>query len=124
LFGVAQHEWDYGRSWLTVVAASGLIWGAWYLFTTTRRLLFGPLKEPHAGEHPPGDLKPREWLLLAPIAGLCVVIGAYPRPILDSARPALVTVVDIADRARERAGRLPPGRVPPAPAGRGTSAPR
>jgi NADH-quinone oxidoreductase subunit M len=50
LFGVAQHEWRFGRgAWLTTAAASGLVWGAWYLFTMNRRLLFGPLKEPHAG---------------------------------------------------------------------------
>jgi NADH-quinone oxidoreductase subunit M len=109
LSGIAQHESRCGV--LTVVAASGLVWGAWYLFTMARRLLFGPLKEPHVEEKASGDLKVREWLLLVPPVVMCVIIGVYPRPILDAARPDLETVVDIADHARERVG-LPPATTP------------
>jgi NADH-quinone oxidoreductase subunit M len=100
LSGIAEHEGRCGV--LTVVAASGLVWGAWYLFTMARRLLFGPLKEPHIEEKAAGDLKVREWLLMVPPVVMCVIIGVYPRPILDAARPDLETVVSIADRARER----------------------
>ncbi len=108
LAGIAQHEGKYGGSGvLTVVAASGLVWGAWYLFTMMRRLLFGPHKEPHVEEKAAGDLKAREWLLLVPPVLMCVIIGVYPRPILDAARPDLETVVSIADHARARVG-LPP----------------
>jgi NADH:ubiquinone oxidoreductase subunit 4 (subunit M) len=67
-----------------------------------RRLLFGPVHEP---EHHDDieDLKPREWLLLSPIAILCVVIGVYPQPILRATQPDVDRVVDIANRARQRA---------------------
>jgi NADH-quinone oxidoreductase subunit M len=116
LFGVAQYEGKYGGTGvLTVVAASGIFWGACYLFTTCRRLLFGPLKEPHVEGHAPGDLKPREWLLLAPLVLMCVFIGLYPQPILDSAQPDLQRVVNIAGRARVRSGRMAAAELPPAP---------
>jgi NADH-quinone oxidoreductase subunit M len=112
LSGIAQHDWQYGKSGiLTFVAATGLVWGAWYLLTMVRRLLYGPLKEPHIEGHAAGDLKPREWLLLVPPVVMCVLIGVYPRPILASARPDLETVVSIADHARRRVG-LPPSSEP------------
>jgi NADH-quinone oxidoreductase subunit M len=104
LFGIMQHESRYGiQLTLTVMACSGLILGAWYLFTMTRRVLFGPLKEPEHHGAPITDLKPREWLLLTPIAVLCVVIGVYPQPILRASQPDVDRVVRIANLARERA---------------------
>jgi NADH-quinone oxidoreductase subunit M len=123
LSGIAQHERKYGGSGvLTVVAASGLVWGAWYLFTMMRRLLFGPHKEPHVEEKATGDLKAREWLLLVPPVVMCVIIGVYPNPILDNARPDLETVVSIADHARARVG-LPPAHAAAVPGSGLASAP-
>jgi NADH-quinone oxidoreductase subunit M len=105
LVGIAEHEGLFGSSYLlTIVGVSGLILGAWYLFTLLRRLLFGTVKEPHL--HGPGpevqDLEPREWLLLAPIAALCILIGVYPQPIVKSTAPDVDTVVRIVDLARGR----------------------
>jgi NADH-quinone oxidoreductase subunit M len=88
---------------LTVLAISGMILGAWYLMTMLRRLLFGVVKEPVHHGPPIPDLKAREWLMLTPIALLCVVLGVYPQPVLNTARPDLDTVLQITDRARERA---------------------
>ena len=90
------------------VAFSGLILGAWYLMTMLRRLLFGAVKEPdHHGEMIE-DLKPREWLMLTPIAVLCVLLGVYPKPVLDSVKPDLEMVVRMTDGARQRAAAPPP----------------
>jgi NADH-quinone oxidoreductase subunit M len=101
--GIAQHEMQYSRTWiLTLAALSGVFLGAWYLLTMVRRLLFGPVKEPHHEGPPITDLKPREWLLLTPIAVLCVLIGFYPQPLLQSIQPDVDRVVRIADAARER----------------------
>jgi NADH-quinone oxidoreductase subunit M len=108
LFGIFQHEMAYGRGpILAVIAATSMVLGAWYLFTLLRRLLFGPTKEPAHEGHAVTDLTPREWLLLTPVAVLCVILGVYPGPVLDSARPDVEMVSYIADRARERAGRRP-----------------
>ncbi len=102
LMGVGEYEWQYhGTVVLTAFAATGIVLGAWYLFTMMQRLLFGPVREP---EGHGGDLKPREWLLLAPLAFFCVLLGVYPKPMLDASRPEVKMVAHIADLARERAG--------------------
>jgi NADH-quinone oxidoreductase subunit M len=110
LFGIVEHEKNYGRHGfvLTTIAATGMLLGALYLFTMLRRVLFGPLKEPgHHGDLPITDLKPREWLLLAPIVVLCFFLGVYPKPVLDTSQPDVNRIVNIADKARERAGVRP-----------------
>ncbi len=98
------------RPWLTIVAISGMILGAWYLMTMLRRLLFGEVKEPPHHGPPVPDLKAREWLMVTPIALLCVLLGVYPQPVLDTAKPDLDAVVQMADRARNRAA--PPSPLP------------
>jgi NADH-quinone oxidoreductase subunit M len=118
LFGIGQFEWQYRQSLvLTAIAASGMFLGAWYLMTMMWRLLFGEVREPEGHSH---DLLPREWLLLAPIGVLCILLGVYPRPLLRAAQPEVDMVAYIADLARQRAGiqpmqaRLPPGKPRPA----------
>src|SRR5207249_9527510 len=104
LLGIMEEEVQFGDGpFLTVIAASGMIFGAWYLITMLRRLLFGPVKEPEHHGPPVDDLKIREWVMITPIAVLCLVLGVYPQPVLDSAKPELDTVVQITSRARERA---------------------
>jgi NADH-quinone oxidoreductase subunit M len=105
LFGIAEYERKFGHSpLLVVVAASGLIWGAWYTFTMMMKLLFGPVKEPEGHRETMNDLGTREWLLIAPIAILCVILGVYPQPVLRTAQPDVDTVALIGEMARERAG--------------------
>jgi NADH-quinone oxidoreductase subunit M len=93
------------RPWMVVVGASGIVLGAWYLLTMLMRVFFGPVKEPHTvGEHgtPVGDLNLRELGALVPIAVLCVVIGVYPQPILDTAKKEITLVAGYAAQAQER----------------------
>jgi NADH-quinone oxidoreductase subunit M len=92
---------------LAVLASSGVVLGAWYLFTLLLRVFFGPVKEPLVHEEPGhglhGDINGRELAALAPIAVLCVIIGVYPGPMLDAAKSDLRVVATLADKARERA---------------------
>lgn len=87
---------------LTALGASGMVLGAWYLFTMTRRLLFGPLKEPPHDGHHVADLNSREWALLAPLVVVCVALGVYPQPVLQTAEPDVRRVAAMAAKARER----------------------
>jgi NADH-quinone oxidoreductase subunit M len=116
LGGIFQFEGRYlHRMLLTAIGASGMILGAWYLFTMLRGLLFGPVKEPaHEGHHHPEDLCTREWLLLTPIVVLCVVLGVYPRVILKSTEPDVQRITALTEGARERARNE--GKVAPTPA--------
>jgi NADH-quinone oxidoreductase subunit M len=104
LAGVADYEAGVGhRLFVTVLASSTIILGAWYLITMMRRLLFGPVREPHHAGEAVRDLKPREWLLLTPIVLLCVVLGVYPKPVIRAAQPDVDMIAHIADLARQRA---------------------
>ncbi|MFM7152118.1 MAG: NuoM family protein, partial [Gemmataceae bacterium] len=106
LAGIYQYEANFNGIKIlpifTVLGASGLVLGAWYLFTMLRKILFGPVHEPdHHGE-PISDLSPREWGMLVPIFLLCVVIGVYPRPILRTAEPDVARIAMVVEKARER----------------------
>jgi NADH-quinone oxidoreductase subunit M len=105
LMGAYQMQWLEWRSPLyAIFASSGIILGAWYLFTLLRRVFFGPVKEPaHEGHGPVGDLNGRELAALLPIAAACVLIGVYPQPIIDATRRDVGVVTDIVQRAREQA---------------------
>jgi NADH-quinone oxidoreductase subunit M len=113
LLGVLENEWTHDR-WplLATIGALGMILGAWYLMTMLMRVFFGPVKEPAHEGHAPGDLDSREVFLIAPILALCLVIGVYPKPVLDAMKPDVEIVADIADRARKRvASPSPPRRA-------------
>jgi len=74
------------------VAATGLIFGAIYLLHMVGKIVWGPLKLPQwhdSEEHGVArvhkhDLSWREVGVLTPIAMLCLVLGLYPAPMLDS----------------------------------------
>lgn len=117
LAGIYQHEvqWNDRRVLpvLTVLGASTLVLGAWYLFTMLKKVLFSSLHEPaHEGE-PITDLTPREWGLLTPIFVLCVVIGFYPGPVMKTAEPDVDRIATIVEAARQRAGKVPENPLPP-----------
>jgi hypothetical protein len=75
-----------------VFAASGIILSAVYMLAMCQRVLFGPLVEPPGtpdDEHGlTPDLTGREIAVLTPIAVLCLVLGVYPKPVIDTIQPA------------------------------------
>jgi NADH-quinone oxidoreductase subunit M len=102
LLGIFDHEMAQGH-WpaLGVVGATGIVLGAWYLLTMLRRVFFGRVKEPETEGHGSvRDLNGRELAALLPIAGLCLLLGVYPQPVLDAAEPAVGVVADIVGRSQ------------------------
>jgi NADH-quinone oxidoreductase subunit M len=88
------------RPALAVIGTVGIVLGAWYLLTLVRNVFFGPLKEPAVEGHGIiGDLGGRELLALAPILILCVLLGVYPQPAIDAARPDLQVIANILDKS-------------------------
>jgi NADH-quinone oxidoreductase subunit M len=111
LFGMYSFQGSTasGRT-LAVLAAFGMLLGAWYMLTMMRQVFFGPVREPHhEGNGHVTDLNGREIATLAPIAALCLFLGVYPKPFLDTAKPELQFVARLADEARSRA--TPPAGV-------------
>ena len=48
------------------------------------RVIFGPLKFPHADESLPADINTREISILVPIALAVVLLGVFPNVVLKS----------------------------------------
>ncbi len=77
---------------LAIIAASGVILAAIYLLWAYERVFTGvPEKEENKSL---SDLSVREVALLTPIAVLVLVIGLYPRVLLDKIGPSTDAVLD------------------------------
>ncbi len=84
--------------WFAVAAGFGMIVAAIYLLYMVGRILFGPLVEPAGHRHHgplPVDLSVREVAVLTPLAIGCVVLGVYPKPVLNSLEAPLNDTVAI-----------------------------
>jgi NADH-quinone oxidoreductase subunit M len=77
---------------LTVIAAFGVVLAAIYLLWAYERVFTGlPEREENRVL---SDLSAREIALLAPLAILVVVIGLYPKLLLDKITPSTEAVLD------------------------------
>jgi NADH-quinone oxidoreductase subunit M len=91
------------------LAASGIVLGAWYLFTMLKRVFFGPVKEPHHEGPAVRDLDGRELAALLPIVVLCLYIGVHPKTVLSHSDRDLRLVAWIAaEPVPPRASSKPP----------------
>ncbi len=84
--------------WFGFFAGIGMIVTAIYILFMVGAVVWGPLKLPHGHDHNghdakhgenthsslPTDLNGREIGILAPLAILCLVLGLYPRPLLQA----------------------------------------
>jgi NADH-quinone oxidoreductase subunit M len=78
------------RRWWTVVAAAGVILAALYLLWAYQRVFHG---EPDEDNADTPDLTWREGLVMAPLLGLIVFLGVYPKPVLERIEPAVDRLV-------------------------------
>lgn len=118
LVGMFQRGWsDVGQAgppadfvgqfqWISILAVSGVVLGAWYMLWLVQRVFFGPLKEPatHGGGHNGGhgeisDMDAREFAALAPLCVFILWIGVQPQFFLDRMAPQLNTITDRAETA-------------------------
>ncbi len=74
------------RRWWTVVAAAGVILAALYLLWAYQRVFHG---EPDEDNRHFPEMSWREGLVLAPLLGLIVFLGIYPKPVLDRMTPSI-----------------------------------
>ena len=72
--------------WWAVVATTGVIFAALYLLWAYQRVFHGAATGENA-EMP--DVTPRERWVLVPIVVLIVVLGVYPRPVLERINPTV-----------------------------------
>ena len=67
--------------WYAGIAATTLIFGAAYTLWMYKRVVFGPVTNPHVADM--RDLNLREFLLMAVLAISVLVMGIYPKPFTD-----------------------------------------
>lgn len=76
----------------TIIAASGVVLASIYLLWAYERAFTGVPDKPENQKLP--DLDMREKLLLAPLVILMVLLGLYPKVLLDRVQPSAEAVLD------------------------------
>jgi NADH-quinone oxidoreductase subunit M len=85
--------------WAAITATVGIILAALYVLILVQRSLHGPVTP--GNEHLP-DLNRREKFAIAPVIAILIVLGFYPKPILDVINPTVthtMQVVGVTDPA-------------------------
>jgi NADH-quinone oxidoreductase subunit M len=111
------------RPVLAILGTFGIVLGAWYLLTLVWRMFAGPEKEPkHEGHGPVKDLNFRELAALTPIALLCIFLGVYPQPVIQTSERELKLIARLVDQASTQTasgGRAPSVAAKTKPVGEG-----
>jgi NADH-quinone oxidoreductase subunit M len=75
---------------LTGFSVIGVVLGASYFLWSYQKIFLGPLNEKYARLR---DLNAREWITLAPLAVLTVILGVYPKPVLGMMTESVMALV-------------------------------
>jgi NADH-quinone oxidoreductase subunit M len=78
---------------LLYIALSGIVLTAVYILWTIQRVYMGEVKNEHYKEFK--DINAREAISMIPIAILCIVLGVFPKLILDVLQPSVDVIVDM-----------------------------
>jgi NADH-quinone oxidoreductase subunit M len=74
-----------------VVATLGIVLAALYILYMYQRTMTGPVRDTTKGLP---DLRVREIVALAPLLLLIVVLGLYPKPVLDTLNPTVDSILE------------------------------
>jgi NADH-quinone oxidoreductase subunit M len=72
--------------WFAVVATFGIVLAAVYALWWVQRTIHGPVREGVADFR---DLGAREAWVIAPVMAVILVLGVYPKPLLDAINPSV-----------------------------------
>ena len=72
-------------------ATFGIILSALYGLTLYRRIMFGKLEKPSLAKI--ADMNPREIAIMTPLVILTIVLGFYPKPVLDTTAGAVKAMI-------------------------------
>ncbi len=114
LLGMFQRAWGgtvtestLHYRWISVLAVSGVVLGAWYMLLLVKRVFFGsPRERKHAGHI--SDLSFREVAALVPLCIVIVWIGVQPKFFLDRMAPSIEQLSGAAIRAADGKNGLDP----------------
>ena len=75
-----------------IVAATGVVFAAYYMLPMVQKVLFNDLARPENRTFP--DLSRREICVLGPLVALMIWIGVHPTPILERMEPSVQVVLE------------------------------
>jgi NADH-quinone oxidoreductase subunit M len=83
-----------------LIAGTGVIFAAYYMLPMVQRMLFNREPSPENAHVP--DLSARELVILLPLAALIILLGVYPKPVLERMEPAARATIEAANQSRIR----------------------
>ncbi|MEX0891472.1 MAG: NADH-quinone oxidoreductase subunit M [Gemmatimonadota bacterium] len=81
---------------VAVIAATGVIFAAYYMLPMVQRVWFNPVDKPE--NRSMADLSVREIVVLAPLILGMIWMGVYPKPFLDRTEPTVSALVRFVDQ--------------------------
>jgi NADH-quinone oxidoreductase subunit M len=80
------------NTWVTAVAATGVIFSAGYALWLYRRVVFGDLiKESLKAIQ---DMTARERFIFAPLVAMTIILGVYPALVMDVISPSTAALIE------------------------------
>jgi NADH-quinone oxidoreductase subunit M len=96
----------FNRYWLAAAfGVTALVLSAIYMLWLYQRVMTGPVARDNERIR---DLAPREMLVVAPLIALLIVLGVYPKPVLDVINPAVENTMTTIGQ-HDPAPSVPPG---------------
>ena len=100
----------FNRYWLAAAfGVTALVLAAIYMLWLYQRVMTGPVAK---GNERIRDLMAREMVVVAPLIALLLVLGVYPKPMLDIINPAVANTMTTIGQ-HDPAPRVPPGKGTP-----------
>jgi NADH-quinone oxidoreductase subunit M len=81
--------------WVATIAATGVIFAAYYMLPMVQRIFFNALDKP-ANQRLP-DLTRREIVVLAPLVAGMIWMGVYPKPFLERADVTITQLLQLVE---------------------------
>ncbi|WP_407558059.1 NADH-quinone oxidoreductase subunit M [Mycobacterium paraintracellulare] len=111
----------FSRYWLAAgFGVTALVLSAVYMLWLYQRVMTGPVA---TGNEKIGDLRARELIVVAPLIALLLVLGIYPKPVLDIINPAVENTMTTIGQ-HDPKPTVPVGNPRPAEAARTAEGPR
>ncbi|HUF50294.1 MAG TPA: NADH-quinone oxidoreductase subunit M [Longimicrobiales bacterium] len=82
--------------WMAMIAATGVIFAAFYMLPMVQRIFFNALDNP-ANQRLP-DLSRRELVVLAPLVAGMLWLGVYPKPVLERADVTITELLRVVEQ--------------------------
>jgi NADH-quinone oxidoreductase subunit M len=99
--------------WIALLAATGVIFAAYYMLPMVQRMLFNEPDRPENRNLP--DLSRRELTVLMPLVVVMLWMGVYPKPFLERTEQTVVELLEDVERNRSPVrSRLGASPAPPA----------